>query len=248
MKLKDKVAIVTGAAQGLGKAIALTLAREGSRVVVCDLNPEKTRSVADELGKQGQKAMALKVDVSKNRDIKDMVETVIAEFGQIDILVNCAGICPRPPFLEITEEEWDKVFAVNMKGTFLCTQAVLKHMIGRKSGKIVNISSTAGKNGGLKVGAHYSASKAGVICFTKSAALFAAPYKINVNCVCPGPQKTAMTDVQGDEANAELAAQIPWKEYGQPQDIANAVLFLVSDESRYITGETMDVNGGLIMD
>lgn len=248
MKLENKVAIVTGSAQGLGRATALTLAREGARIVVSDLNLEKAKRVVEEIKISGGEAIAVKVDVSKKEDVESMVKATISEFSQIDILVNCAGICSSSPILEIRAEEWDRIFAVNLKGTFLCSQAVFREMIKRGSGKIVNISSASAKIGGVVVGAHYSASKAGVICFTKSLALAAAPYKINVNCVCPGPHKTEMTDLWGDEINARFKDMIPWKEYGQPQDVAEAVLFLVSEAARYITGEILDVNGGLIMD
>ena len=248
MKLSNKVAIVTGSAQGLGKAIAVTLAKEGANIVASDINLEKAKAVVKEIEVMKREAIAVKADVSKKQDVESMVKTTISQFGQIDILVNCAGICSLSPILEITEEEWDRIFAVNLKGTFLCSQAVFREMLGRKSGKIVNISSASAKIGGVAVGAHYSASKAGVICFTKSLALAAAPYKINVNCVCPGPVETEMTDAWGDEMNTKFKNMIPWKDYGKPQDIAAAVLFLVSEEARYITGETLDVNGGLVMD
>jgi 3-oxoacyl-[acyl-carrier protein] reductase len=248
MELRNKVAIVTGAAQGLGQAIALTLAREGAKIVVGDINLEKAKEVVEEIRAQGEDAIAVKVDVSQKQNVERMVNAAISKFGQIDILVNCAGICSLSPILEIEEEEWDKILAVNLKGTFLCSQAVFREMVKRKSGKIVNISSASAKMGGIVVGAHYSASKAGIICFTKSLALSAAPYKINVNCVCPGPQKTEMTDVWGDKINTKFKNMIPWKEYGKPQDIAEAVLFLVSAKARYITGEILDVNGGLVMD
>lgn len=248
MKLKNKTAIVTGSAQGLGEAIALTLAQQGAAVVVVDLNMEELKAVATEIKALGHQAIAVQADVSKKQDVDDVVNSTISQLGQIDILVNCAAICPHTSILEITEEEWDRVLAVNLKGTFFLSQGVFREMIKRKSGKIVSIASSAAKNGGIATGAHYSASKAGVVCMTKSLALAAAPYKINVNCICPGPHKTPMTDVLGDEINARTAEMVPWKEFGQPQDIANAVLFLVSKESRYITGEILDVNGGLIMD
>ncbi len=170
------------------------------------------------------------------------------EFGRIDILVNCAGICQKIPLLQIKVADWDRTMAVNLRSVFLFSREVLPRMQAQGSGRIVNIASAAGKIGGISAGAHYSASKAGVMCLTKSLALEAAPCKINVNAVCPGPTKTEMTDAWGEQENETFAAKIPFKEYGQPEDVAQAVLFLASDRARYITGEILDVNGGLIMD
>jgi len=152
------------------------------------------------------------------------------------------------PILQIQVEEWDKIMAVNLRGTFLTSREAFRIMKEKKSGKIISLASAAAKIGGLAAGAHYSASKAGIICFTKSLALQAAPFRINVNAVCPGPTCTEMTDAWGDETNKAFADRIPWKQYAQPKDIANAVVFLASDKSRYMTGEIIDVNGGLVMD
>ncbi len=152
------------------------------------------------------------------------------------------------PILEIEAADWDRIMAVNLRSVFLFSREVFRHMKAKKSGKIISIASAAGKIGGLAAGAHYAASKAGVICFTKSLALQSAPYKINVNSVCPGPTKTEMTDAWGEETNDAFAVRIPFKEYAQPADIAEAILFLASDKAKYITGEILDVNGGLVMD
>jgi 3-oxoacyl-[acyl-carrier protein] reductase len=244
MELKDKVAIVTGSSGGLGQAIALVLAKEGAKLILVDINAK----ISEAFLKKGYEGLAIKADISQKTDIEGMVSKVVSEYHRIDILVNNAGVCALTSISDITEDEWDKVMGVNLKGTFFCSQAVLKEMIGRKSGKIINIASASAKIGGVAVGAHYSASKAGVICLTKSFALQAAPYKINVNCVCPGPIKTEMTDVWGRELNTRFKNMIPWKEYGTPGDVAEAVLFLASDKARYITGEILDVNGGLVMD
>lgn len=248
MELEGKVAIVTGSAQGLGKAIALTLAREGAQVVISDLNLKGAEDVAREIEALGQKGIALEIDVCKKQDVEAMVKKTLSRFGQIDILVNNAGISSSTPIVDIEEQEWDRILSVNLKGTFLCSQSVFKEMIKKRHGKIVNIASAAAKIGGLVVGAHYSASKAGVICFTKSLALQAAPYKINVNAVCPGPQDTGITKSWSEDENIAFKNKIPWKEYGKPQDVAEGVLFLISDRARYITGEILDINGGLIMD
>jgi len=193
-------------------------------------------------------AIPVKVDVSCANEIKSMVKNVLDKLGRIDILVNNAGICFLTPLEEISEEEWDRVMDVNLKGTFLCSQAVLRVMMTQKSGKIVNIASIAGKTGGIVVGAHYSASKAGVICLTKSLALRLAPYGVNVNAVAAGTIKSQMTDAFPADKRTELAQSVPLGGFGDAQDVANAVLFLVSDKAKYITGEIVDINGGLLMD
>lgn len=248
MQLKEKVAIVTGGARGIGRAICQTLAKEGAIIVVCDINEKAAQATAKEIKGKNFNAMAVKVDVSRASEVNLAIKNVLNEFDRVDILVNNAGICSLTPLEEITEEEWDRVININLKGTFLCSQAVLRPMMAQKSGKIVSIVSSAGKMGGIVVGAHYSVSKAGIICLTKSLALRLAPYRINVNAVAAGPIKTQMTEAFPDDKRAKLATSIPWGDFGEPQDVANAVLFLVSDKAKYITGEILDVNGGLLMD
>ena len=247
-ELKDQVAVVTGGAQGIGRAICHTLAASGAVVVVADLNLEGAQQAAADISRTGARAIAARVDVAEESSGRSLYELVMRDARRLDILVNNAGICRAIPILDIDVAEWDRVLAVNLRGTFLMSREAFRLMKEQRRGKIISLASAAAKVGGLTAGAHYSASKAGVICFTKSLALQAAPFKINVNAVCPGPTATEMTEAWGDETNRAFAEKIPWKEYGQPQDIADAVAFLASSRARYITGEILDVNGGFVMD
>ena len=243
-----QVAVVTGGAQGIGRAICHTLAASGAVVVVADLNLEGAQQAAADISRTGARAIAARVDVAEESSVRSLYELVMRDARRLDILVNNAGICRAIPILDIDVAEWDRVLAVNLRGTFLMSREAFRLMKEQRRGKIISLASAAAKVGGLTAGAHYSASKAGVICFTKSLALQAAPFKINVNAVCPGPTATEMTEAWGDETNRAFAEKIPWKEYGQPQDIADAVAFLASSRARYITGEILDVNGGFVMD
>ena len=193
LSLQGRTALVTGAAQGLGRTIALSLAQAGANVALADLDLQKAQSVSKEIEELGGESLAVEVDVSRAQDLDKLVDIVIGHFGRIDILVNNAGICPRTMFEEITEEEWDSVLAINLKSAFLLSQKVFPYMKQNRYGKIVNMASAAGKIGGAQVGAHYSASKAGIICLTKSTALAGAQFGINVNAVCPGVIGTEMT-------------------------------------------------------
>jgi 3-oxoacyl-[acyl-carrier protein] reductase len=248
MSLMNKVSIVTGGAQGLGKAIALELARKGSHLVVGDVNLEAAQRVTEEVHALGRRALALRVDVSKATDVNEMADRVVKEFGRIDILVNNAGICQVISIEAMTEEDWDRVMNVNLKGVFLSSRAVMGVMKKQRSGRIVNMGSVAGKVGGIATGANYSVSKAGVICFTKALARELAPYGVTVNAVAPGVIETDMTRgiTQGDFTDYLKA--IPLGTIGSAEDVSHAVAFLVSDEARYITGEILDVNGGMLMD
>jgi len=246
MELKGKVALVTGGAQGIGKAVALMLARHGADVVVADVNLEKAAETAKEVEATGRGAMAVNVDVTRLSDVENMVESAIRRFGRIDILINNAGIARDKLILRMTEEDWDAVLDVNLKGTFNCTKAVIKHMSKQRSGKIVNIASVVGEMGNAGQ-ANYSASKAGVIGLTKTIAREFAQRGINVNAIAPGYIQTPMTDVLPDKAKEELKRMIPMERLGQPEDVAYAVLFLVSDASNYVTGQVLNVNGGIYM-
>ena len=246
MELKEKVALVTGAAQGIGKAVALMLARHGADVIVADVNLEKAAETAREVEAAGRGAMAVKVDVTRLSDVEQMVESALGRFGKIDILINNAGIARDKLILRMTEEDWDAVLDVNLKGTFNCTKAVIKHMSKQRSGKIVNIASVVGEMGNAGQ-ANYSASKAGVIGLTKTIAREFAQRGINVNAIAPGYIQTPMTDALPDKAKEELKRMIPMERLGQPEDVAHAVLFLVSEASSYITGQILKVNGGIYM-
>jgi 3-oxoacyl-[acyl-carrier protein] reductase len=248
VEFNNKVVIITGAAGEVGKKTAEFFAKEGAKLALVDINEKKIEILVKNLVQQGCKATGFCIDVSQQQQVKDTVKSVMEKFGKIDVLINLAAICKMIPILDIDVAEWDHFMAVNLRSVFLFSQEVFRHMKEKKHGKIINIGSAAGKIGGVAAGAHYSASKAAVMCFTKSLALQAAPYKINVNAVCPGPLKGEMTDSWGEATNTEFANKIPFKEYGKSEDIAEAILFLASERSKYITGEILDVNGGLIMD
>jgi len=246
LELEGKVALITGAAQGIGRAIALLLASNGADIVVSDINLEKAKETSKEIEAMGRRSIAIKVDVSKAEEVEQMVEKVINEFGKIDILVNNAGITRDKLILRMTEEDWDLVLNVNLKGTFNCTKAVIRHMSKQRSGKIVNIASVSGEMGNPGQ-ANYSASKAGVIGFTKTIAREFAQRGINVNAIAPGYIETPMTEVLPEKVKEELKKMIPMERLGQPEDVAQAVLFLVSERSNYITGQVLNVNGGIYM-
>jgi 3-oxoacyl-[acyl-carrier protein] reductase len=246
LKLTGKVALVTGAAQGIGKAIALLLARNGADMVVSDINLEKAEETAKEIRAIGPNAMAVKVDVANLSDVERMVTGILEKLAKIDILVNNAGITRDKLILRMTEEDWDVVLGVNLKGTFNCIKAVVRHMAKQRSGKIVNIASVVGEMGNAGQ-ANYSASKAGVIGLTKTIAREYAQRGINVNAIAPGYIETPMTEALPEKAKEELRRLIPMERLGKPEDVAEAVLFLISEESSYVTGQVLNVNGGIYM-
>jgi 2-hydroxycyclohexanecarboxyl-CoA dehydrogenase len=246
MSLDGSVALVTGAARGIGAAIAHRLADAGATVVVADLDGDAVASTA---GTLAGKAIGVAIDVSSSASVDRALARVRADVGPPDILVNNAGIDVIKPFVDSTEDEWDRIIAVNLKGPINCTRAVLDAMIERKSGRIVNIASDAGRVGSSGE-AVYSATKGGVIAFTKTLAREAARHGITVNCVCPGPTETALLGQVAEYSQKlydGLSRAIPLGRTAQPDDIAPAVAFLVSPEAGYITGQTLSVSGGLTM-
>jgi NAD(P)-dependent dehydrogenase (short-subunit alcohol dehydrogenase family) len=248
MRLKEKVAIVTGAGRGIGLSIALTLAREGARVAACDISTTLLDDAMAEIQVLGGQAIPFQMDVIRREQIQQMVDEVLSRWARIDILVNNAGIYEVLPFEEISEAQWDRVLAVNLKGAFLCCQAVAPHMKQRGAGRIISIASSAGKTGGTLAGAHYSVSKAGVICLAKQLARELGPHGITVNAIAPGRIDTPMIHSVSDEENEAFVQRTPLGRLGTAEDVANAVVFLASDEASFITGEILDVNGGLLID
>ena len=249
MRLKDKVAIVTGSGRGIGEAIAMKLASEGASIMVDDVNMEDANRVAQEIKNQGGNGIAFKASVNNRNEVRDLVNTTLDLFKAIHILVNNAAITRHKPLLELSEEEWDIVLDVDLKGVFNCTQAVLKHMMAQRCGKIVNISSLAGLGGGYDAPANYSAAKAGVVALTKVTAREAGPYGINVNCVAPGIVVTPLTYTrrskeQVDKLIEQRKSVAVLGRVGRPEDVANLVLFLVSDDSSYMSGQIIRIDGG----
>jgi NAD(P)-dependent dehydrogenase (short-subunit alcohol dehydrogenase family) len=246
MKLEERVAIVTGAASGIGRAIALELAREGADVVVADIKSEQAEKVVYEIKALGHKAKSFKADVSKNNQVNLMAKTVLDEFGKIDILVNNAGGSARKRatlFCESTEEVWDYVINLNLKGVLNCSRAVIEHMIQSQSGKIVNISAIAGIIGEAGL-VDYSAAKAGIVGFTKALAKEVAPHGINVNCVAPGPIETeALRATLPDNRLAHFRKITGLGRLGRPEEVCSLVVFLTTDEANFITGQVFPICG-----
>lgn len=238
--LHGRTALVVGAARGIGQAIAFALAREGADIIASD--QMDTRETESSIAATGRKVIGVRCDVSKKQDVTQLVDKALAEFGNIDILASCAGVCHRTALSDLDEGEWDRELAINLKGTFLIVQAVIPHMKARKYGKIVCIGSIAGKVGGVISGPHYVASKGGIHAFIKWVAKDAASDSVYINGIAPGPVKTTMTD--GFPYYDDMA---PLGRLGDVEDIAEAALFLASQASNWITGIVLDVNGGMLM-
>lgn len=247
MSLAGKNALVTGASRGIGRAIAVELAKNGANVAITYVNSkDKAEEVVNEIKGYGVKAIAVKADVSKEEEVLNMVKIVKESIGSIDILVNNAGINRDNLLMRMSTEDWDKVIDTNLKGTYLCSKALIRDMIKKKSGKIINIASVAGVAGNFGQ-TNYSASKAGVIGFTKSLAKEVASRGINVNAIAPGLIETDMTLALKEDIRDSLVKNIPMGRLGTVQDIANIVIFLASEKSNYITGQVINVDGGMIM-
>jgi len=241
-RLADKVCLVTGGGRGIGRAICELFAQEGALVAVADIDPALASQSAGALARPG---LPLELDVASKAGVAEGFAAVTGHYGRLDVLVNNAGILLSTTFEDCSEETWDRILDVNLKGTFLCCQAAIPLMKGRRQGAIVNMSSVAAKSGGFTGHPPYAAAKAGVSALTIGLARYLAPYKVRVNAIAPGVIATAMTQTAN---HAELAARIPLGEVGEPRDVAACALFLASEEARHLTGEIIDVNGGLIMD
>lgn len=242
MRLEGQVAIVTGGGGGIGKATCLAFAREGADLVIPEVNIANAEAAAAEIQALGRKCKVIETDVSNGDSVRAMVRQTLDAFGRVDILVNNAGIFSYTRIDACTEEEWDRMMAVNLKGPFLCSQAVMETMKAQRSGRIINLGSLAGQVGGIVASAPYSASKAGVMCLTKSLARVLGEYGITVNSIAPGVAATEMA-----KNHPDMRAQIPLGRVADASEIASAILFLASEEGRYLTGATLDVNGGIRM-
>jgi 3-oxoacyl-[acyl-carrier protein] reductase len=246
MRLKDKVAFITGAAQGIGKSIAIAFAREGASIIVSDINLEAAEQTAQEIGAMGVRTLAIKTNVADQADVDRSFTEAAKTFERIDILVNNAGITKDGMFIRMKKEDWDAVLSVNLSGVFNCSKAAASLMIRQRYGKIINIASIVGQMGNVGQ-ANYCASKAGVIGFTKTVARELAGRSVTVNAIAPGFIQTAMTDKIPEEYKKKLLEQIPLGKMGQPEDVASAALFLASADADYITGQVIAVNGGMYM-
>jgi len=246
MRLKGKKAIVTGAGQGIGRSIALKMAQEGADVVIAEMNPDTGNQTKKEVEALGRKALSFPVDVADQKQVRGMVEEVLKTWGKMDILVNNAGFDRGATLLKVKEEDWDAVLGVHLKGTFNCIQAVAPHMVEKGYGKIVNISSIYGRSGGIAA-ISYSSAKAGIIGLTKSVARELGRYQVNVNVILPGLILTPTIAKMAEKYKNMIIDRTPLGRIGQPEEVANVVAFLVSDEASFMTGAAVEVSGGASM-
>jgi 3-oxoacyl-[acyl-carrier protein] reductase len=246
MRLKEKVALITGGARGIGRAIAILFAREGADIVIWDVNTAEAEKTCQDIEALGRKTLAQGVDVTVYQKVEEAANKILDKFGKVDILVNNAGITKDGLLLRMSELEWDAVISVNLKGTFNCTKSVSRSMIKQRGGRIINIASIIGIIGNAGQ-ANYAASKAGIIALTKTAAKELASRGINVNAVAPGFIQTEMTAKLPEELKEKMKQAIPLARFGLPEDVASACLFLAAQESSYITGQTIVVDGGMVM-
>ena len=245
--IKDRVAAVTGATRGIGRVIAIKLAEAGAKVAVLGRDENKANNVKAEIEKLGGKAEVFLGDIFDDKECKRIADEVNASFGQLDILVNCAGALTSTKVDDISRAEWDKILGVNLTGTFFMIQSALPYLRKSKAGRIINISSNAGRMGGYANSQSYTASKGGVIAITKGIARQLAPDNITVNVVCPGTTRTEMSELYDEETTKRLIGRIPLGRLGKPEDTAAAVCFFASEEAGFITGAVLDVNGGMYM-
>jgi 3-oxoacyl-[acyl-carrier protein] reductase len=245
-ELNDKVALVTGSARGLGQAIAIKLAEAGADLALCDLNAEWVEETAEKVRALGRRAECYGVNVAEGESVNEGFKAITKDFGKIDILVNNAGITKDGLMIRMSEDDWDAVLNVNLKGTFLCTKAAMRGMMKQRSGTIVNIASVIGLMGNAGQ-ANYAASKGGVIAFSKTVAKELASRNVRCNAVAPGFIRTAMTDALEEDVQNKMKEIIPLSRFGEPEDVANVVLFLASDASAYVTGQVISTCGGMVM-
>ena len=246
LSLEGKVAIITGGARGIGREIAMLFAKEGANIAICDVNLEEAQKTAKEIEELGRQSLAFKADVTDLNQIQDMVDKILDKFNKVDILINNAGITKDNLLLRMSEEDWDKVIAVNLKGTFVCTKIVSMVMLKQRFGKMVNLASIIGIMGNAGQ-ANYAASKAGIIGLTKSVAKELASRNICVNAIAPGFIKTDMTARLPEDVQKKMLSVIPLARFGEAKDVADLALFLSSESSSYITGQVIQVDGGMVM-
>ena len=246
LSLEGKVALITGGARGIGKEIALRFAREGADIAICDVILEETQVLAKEIQKTGRQCLAFKTDVTDSKDVQATIDKILDKLGKLDILINNAGITRDSLVLRMSEEDWDKVIAVNLKGCFVCTRAAAKVMLKQRFGKIVNLASIIGIMGNTGQ-ANYAASKAGIIGLTKSVAKELASRGVCVNAIAPGFIKTEMTAKLSEDVQKRMLLSVPLGRFGEPKDVADLALFLSSEGSSYITGQVIQIDGGMLM-
>jgi len=247
-RLGDRVAIVTGAGSGIGKATALLLGREGAAVACADVDDQSAQATANQVAAAGGIALAYQVDVSRRPQVERLIETAVTRFKRLDIVVNCAGVLRPARILDLTEEDWDFVLSVNLKGTFLVCQAALRVMMPARRGTIVCLSSVSARTGGVRSGAAYVASKGGIVSLVKTLAQEGAPFGITVNAIAPGPIRTDLLRVYSAADIEAIRSGMLLGRFGEPEEVAQAALYLVSDAGRFITGTTLNISGGALLD